>query len=154
MSPNFFLGPPGLRKWHYLLEFPREKVVTHLKIFLWVIQNFWHGRNAWYKKKVQALLEDQCDIVELIIQAFWVFAADSQRLDICLDLDFGLSILIINPAWKVCTLLDGDICRQTLNSCNAETKLDEEVNWHRYLADYLPASIWGQDIYIKTSFYY
>ena len=51
MSPNFFWGPPGLRKWHYLLEFPREKVVTHLKIFLWVIQNFWHGRNACHKKK-------------------------------------------------------------------------------------------------------
>ena len=51
MSPNFFSGPPGLRKWHYLQKFPREKVVTHLKIFLQVIQNFWHGRNACDKKK-------------------------------------------------------------------------------------------------------
>ena len=51
MSPNFFWEPPGLRKWHYLQKFPREKVVTHLKIFLRVIQNFWHGRNACDKKK-------------------------------------------------------------------------------------------------------
>ena len=62
MSPNFFWGPPGLRKWHYLLEFPREKVVTHLKIFLRVIQNFWHGRNACDKKIVRDLLEDQCEL--------------------------------------------------------------------------------------------
>ena len=34
-----------------------EKVVTHLKIFLRVIQNFWQGRNACDKKKVQGLLE-------------------------------------------------------------------------------------------------
>ena len=50
----------GLRKWHYLQKFPWEKVATHLKIFLQVIQNFWHGQNALSKntkKKVQGLLE-------------------------------------------------------------------------------------------------
>ena len=60
MSPDFCWGPPGLRKWHYLKKFPWKKVVTHLKIFLRVIQNFWHGQNACDKKKVRVLLEDQC----------------------------------------------------------------------------------------------
>ena len=50
-APQFFWAPLRLRKWHYLKKFQTEKVATHLKIFLGVLQNFWHGRNAWYKKK-------------------------------------------------------------------------------------------------------
>ena len=41
-------------------KFPREKVATHLKSFLGVIQNIWHGRNACDKKIIQHLLEAQC----------------------------------------------------------------------------------------------
>ena len=60
MSPDFFWGAPWLRKWHYLQKFPWKKVVTHLKIFLGVLQNFWHGQNACDILKIQPVLEDQC----------------------------------------------------------------------------------------------
>ena len=60
MSPDFFWGAPWLRKWHYLQKFPWKKVATHLKIFLGVLQNFWHGRNACDILKIQPVLEDQC----------------------------------------------------------------------------------------------
>ena len=40
--------------------------MTHLKIFLRVIQIFWHGRNACDKKKVRVLLEDQCGLKHFV----------------------------------------------------------------------------------------
>ena len=40
-------------------KFSTEKVVTHLKSYLGVIQNIWHGRNACDKKIIQHLLEAQ-----------------------------------------------------------------------------------------------
>ena len=45
----------------FFKKFPTEKVATHLKIFLGVIQNIWHGQNICDKKKFQHLLEAQCD---------------------------------------------------------------------------------------------
>ena len=44
----------------FFQKFPTEKVATHLKSFLGVIRNIWHGRNACDKKKIQHLLEAQC----------------------------------------------------------------------------------------------
>ena len=44
----------------FFQKFPTEKVVTHLKSFLGVIWNIWHGRNACDKKIIQHLLEAQC----------------------------------------------------------------------------------------------
>ena len=46
----------------YFQKFPTEKVATHLKIFLGVIRNIWHGQNACDKKKIQHLLEAQCEL--------------------------------------------------------------------------------------------
>ena len=47
------------------------------------------------------------------------------------DLDFSLTILI-QPGRFVHYWI-GDICHQTLNSCNEETKQDEEAKWNRNL---------------------
>ena len=44
----------------FFQKFPRETVVTHLKSFLGVIRNIWHGRNALTTKKIRHLLEAQC----------------------------------------------------------------------------------------------
>ena len=44
----------------FFQKFPTEKVATHLKSFLGVIRNIWHGRNACDKKVIQHLLEAQC----------------------------------------------------------------------------------------------
>ena len=46
----------------FFQKFSTEKVATHLKIFLGVIRNIWQGRNACDKKKIQHLLEAQCDL--------------------------------------------------------------------------------------------
>ena len=46
----------------FFQKFPTEKVATHLKIFLGVIWNIWYGRNACDKKKIQHLLEAQCEL--------------------------------------------------------------------------------------------
>ena len=43
-------------------KFPTEKVATHLKSFLGVKQNIWHGRNACDQKKIQHLLEAQSQL--------------------------------------------------------------------------------------------
>ena len=55
------LSPKKAQKMYFYKKFPREKVATHLKSFLGVIRNIWHRRNACDKKKIQHLLETQCD---------------------------------------------------------------------------------------------
>ena len=52
----------------FFQKFPREKVVTHLKSFLGVILNIWHGWNACDKEKIQHLLEAQCGLQWIIRQ--------------------------------------------------------------------------------------
>ena len=48
---GFILSPKKVLKVYFLQKFPTKKVVTPLKIFLGVIQNFWHSQNACEKKK-------------------------------------------------------------------------------------------------------
>ena len=50
-SQKTILSPKIVQKMDFFHKFPTEKVATHLKIFLGVIRNIWHGQTACYKKK-------------------------------------------------------------------------------------------------------
>ena len=55
LGKKLLLSPKKTRKMDFFQKFPTEKVATHLKSFLGVIQNIWHGRNACDKRKIQTL---------------------------------------------------------------------------------------------------
>ena len=130
ISPNFFWGPPGLRKWHYLEKFPTEKVVTHLKKLLWVIQHFWHCRNAWYKKKSNTCLRHSVpDQVPIISKIQLVPRRQRLTLKSC-------STIIKMPASKIDKFSDG------WTKCN--------VDRYSFAADHCNCIFWIYNVWRES----